>query len=179
MLLSKCFAAYSTCQRSFLTNRSAQTILQGISRHGYASTVEQPIISDARLSTLKLSSASSPPMWSRGDDKGGFSANEHSRNGRLAGSEALGSKGFSSVSIQNVHAMGRLPHVDGPSDGQRPSALAMLSAASKAASPQPTPAPVSAPFSESFYGPYPRESRAITGLSDDVFRCGMSNEQDM
>ena len=95
----------------------------------------------------------------------------------MAGSESLSSKGFSSVSVQNVHAMGRLPHVDGPSDGQRLSALSMLSAASKAASPQATPRSV--PSSESFYGPCPREARGATNMSDDVFRPQLPQREDM
>ena len=83
----------------------------------------------------------------------------------MTGSEAMSSKGFSSVSVQNVHAMGRLPHVDGPSDGQRLSALSMLAAAGKTASPQPTPCTV--PSSESLYGPY---GNGATVMCDDVFR---------
>ena len=94
----------------------------------------------------------------------------------MTGSEALSSKGFSSVSVQNVHAMGRLPHVDGPSDGQRLSALSMLAAARKAVSPQP--APRSVPSSESFYGPYKGKGRGVSVVGDDVFRPRMTQEEE-
>jgi hypothetical protein len=79
-------------------------------------------------SALKLSSASSPPIWLR-DDK---TLSEHSRNVRLTGSETLAGKCYSSVATQNVHVIGRLPHLDGANDSQRVSALSLLS---KAASP--------------------------------------------
>jgi hypothetical protein len=86
----------------------------------------------------------------------------------MTGSEAHSSKGFSSVSVQKFHAMGRLPHVDGPSEGQRVSAVSMLAAASKAVSPQPTPR--SDPSSESFYGSYGHEDRGVSVVNDDVFQ---------
>lgn len=76
--------------------------------------------------------------------------------------------------------MGRLPHVDGPSDGQRLSAKSMLSAASKAATSQPPACSVSA--SESFYGPGPVRRAGPAGFTfgnDDVFRAGMSRGEDM
>ena len=152
-------------------------MLRGLGRKGYNSTIEQSTGSDRSLSALKLSSASSPPIWSRGDDKAGWLANEHSRNGRLTGSEALNSKGFSSVSVQNVNAIARLPHVDGTSDGQRVSAKSILSAAGKAASPQLPPGPT--PSAEGFYGPYRRETRGITVTSDDIFHTRGSKEEEM
>jgi hypothetical protein len=114
-------------------------------------------------------------MWLRGDDRAGWFANEPLRSGRMAGSEVLNSKGFSSVSVQNVHAMGRLPHVDGPSDGQRLTALSMLSAASKAAIPQPMPG--SGPSSESLYAAYSRETYGSTLAANNVFR--MPQGEDM
>lgn len=76
--------------------------------------------------------------------------------------------------------MGRLPHVDGPSDGQRLSAKSMLSAASKAVTPH-LPAS-SVPASESFYGPGPVVRAGPAGFTfgnDDVFRTGMSRGEDM
>lgn len=51
--------------------------------------------------------------------------------------EAAINKGFSSVSVQNVHAIGRLPHMlDGTTDSQRRSAKLILSAAGQGRSPQ-------------------------------------------
>ncbi len=92
----------------------------------------------------------------------------------MTGSEAVSSKGFSSVSVQNVHAMGRLPHVDGPSDGQRLSALSMLAAAGRTTNPEPTPRSI--PSSESLYGPY---GRGVSVMSDDVFRPFIPQEENM
>ncbi|ETI21139.1 hypothetical protein G647_07483 [Cladophialophora carrionii CBS 160.54] len=158
-----------------LTN--AQDMLREISGRGYSSTIEKSNGSGPRLSSLKLSSASSPPIWSRADDKVGWFANEHPRSGRLTGSETHSSKGISSVSVQKFHAMGRLPHVDGPSDGQRVSAVSMLAAANKAVSPQP--APRSVPSSESVYGSYGQEDRGVSVVSDDVFRTRMRQEESM
>ncbi|EXJ55580.1 hypothetical protein A1O7_08508 [Cladophialophora yegresii CBS 114405] len=158
-----------------LTN--VQDMLREISGHGYSSTIEKSNGSGPRLSTLKLSSASSPPMWSRADEKVGWFANEHSRSGRMTGSESHSSKGISSVSVQKFHAMGRLPHVDGPSDGQKVSALSLLAAASKGVSPQP--APRSVPSSDSFYGSYGHEDHGVSVVGDDVFRSRMPQEESM
>ncbi|KAJ9613423.1 hypothetical protein H2200_003365 [Cladophialophora chaetospira] len=146
---------------------NTQNLLCNNGSHGFGPAIERPHGSDLRPTSLKLSSASSPPMWPRADDKSSWFANEHSRNGRMTGSEAMSSKGFSSasVSVQNVHAMGRLPPVDGPSDGQRPSALSMLAAASNTASPLPTPRSIAS--SEAFSVPY---GNGVLVVSDDVFR---------
>jgi hypothetical protein len=145
---------------------SALTIFGGHNLPQRTSNVETTG-ADPRLSDLKLSSASSPPLWPR-DDRNGWLSYERARNSRLAGSKALNSKGFSSVSVQNVHAIARLPHVDGTSDGQRPSAMSMLSAASKVSSPQTT--SQSLHSVGSFGGPYPREAPGSSSGTDDVFR---------
>ncbi|OAP57320.1 hypothetical protein AYL99_08058 [Fonsecaea erecta] len=141
--------------------------LPGFVRKGDRSTVEPSTGSEPCLSMLKQSSASSPSIWLRGEDRNGWASNEHSRNGRVTGSEALNNnKGFSSVSIQNVHAMGRLPHLfDGASDNQRLSAKSMLSAASKTAIPYLPPGAVTS--SQGFYESYPGEARGMTVESED------------
>ncbi|KIW82209.1 hypothetical protein Z517_05236 [Fonsecaea pedrosoi CBS 271.37] len=155
-----------------------QNLLPGFVRRGYRSTVEPSTSSDPSLSVLKQSSASSPSIWLRGEDRSGWISNEHLRNGRVTGSEALNNKGFSSISIQNVHAMGRLPHLlDGTSDGQRLSAKSMLSAASKAAPPYLMPTAVPPP--EAFYESYLREARAINVGHEDTFLARVPRKEAM
>jgi hypothetical protein len=148
-----------------------------IGSHGFGLKIEHSRRYDTKASTLKLSSTSSPPMRLRGDDSVSCLANEHMRSSRVAGSEALSSKGFSSVSVQNVHVMGRLPHVDGPSDGQRPSALSMLSVAGKANIPRAM--PQSVPSSDIFYGSCHQGVRGGRILGDDVFRPPMLRKDEM
>lgn len=110
------------------------------------------------MSTFKQSSASSTPLWLRGDDRAAWFAGEHSQ-------EAAVNKGFSSVSVQNVHAIGRLPHMlDGTTDSQRRSAMWMLSAAGKGRSPQRGHSATSA--SEAF-GPTRRAGRGLGVESED------------
>lgn len=131
------------------------------------------------MSTFKQSTASSPQFWPRGEDKTGWLATDHSRNGRDVSFDAVNNnKGFSSVSVQNVHAMGRLPHMmDGTADSQRRSAKSMLSAAGKALSPQLMQGSVSPPLPA--YVPYRQEARGILVESDDVFRPRVTKEENL
>ncbi|OAL28825.1 hypothetical protein AYO22_02690 [Fonsecaea multimorphosa] len=157
---------------------STQNFLPGFVRKGYRSTVEPSTGSEPSLPILKQSSASSPSIWLRGEDRSGWVSTEHLRNGRVTGSEALNNKGFSSVSIQNVHAMGRLPHsLDGANDGHKLSAKSLLSAASKTATPYLTPGAI--PTSEGFYESYPRGARGIAMESEDGFLGRMAKKEEM
>ncbi|EXJ74930.1 uncharacterized protein A1O5_01626 [Cladophialophora psammophila CBS 110553] len=158
---------------------NGQNIVRGFTRQDYRSAAEPSAGSEPCVSILKQSSASSPSMWLRGEDRAGWVSNEHLRNGRMTGSEALSSKGVSSVSIQNIHAMGRLPHLlDGTSEGQRLSAKSMLSAASKAASPRLTPRPVLL-SPEGFYESYLHESRGVPMEGNDGFLAQVPKKEEM
>ncbi|KIV93852.1 hypothetical protein PV10_05036 [Exophiala mesophila] len=69
--------------------------------------------------------------------------------------DAHANKGYSSVAVQNVHALGRLPHMmDGTWDGQRRSAKTLLTAAGKLRSPTLVHRP--SPTGGVWYGPHSR-----------------------
>lgn len=70
--------------------------------------------------------------------------------------DAQVNKGYSSVSVQNVHAMAHLPPLlDGTTDGQKFSAKSLLSAAGKIRSPTLIHRP--SPSGGAWFGPHSRE----------------------
>ena len=100
----------------------------------------------------------------------GWSASEQSKIGLDTAYDTAISKGFSSVSVQNVHAMGRLPHMlDGATDSQRRSAMSLLSAAGKVRSPPLVRSPTT-PAIGFHGGSQDREVGGVTLEGDDVFR---------
>ncbi|KAK6381458.1 uncharacterized protein PV06_05012 [Exophiala oligosperma] len=103
-------------------NRSFKTPRFG--RNAYTSVTGASTSTDTVLSTIPA--ATSPVRLSR--DKVGWSTSEYPKTGRESQYDATNIKGYSSVSVQNVHAMGRLPNmVDGATDMQQRSAMSMLS----------------------------------------------------
>jgi len=162
-----------------LTSRSARELSGKRSQQAYnsaASCISTSHASDPSSMVFKQVAACSSHVRSRGEDKARLSANEHSKNGLEISHEAVNTKGFSSVSVQNVHAMGRLPHMlDGTTDSQRRSAKSMLWAAGKGKNPRIMDTQGGAP--DGFYRPSRREVRGPTVDSDDVFRPRIAGEE--
>ncbi|EXJ94358.1 hypothetical protein A1O1_02752 [Capronia coronata CBS 617.96] len=127
--------------------------------------------SDPSMLTFKQSSASSTPLWLRGDDRVGWFASEPSQ-------EAGINKGYTSVSVQNVHAIGRLPHMlDGTTDSQRRSAKLMLSAAGKRRSPHRGHSATTA--SDAFPGPTGRTGRSPANGTDDGVQNTIGTQEEL
>ncbi|KIV87231.1 hypothetical protein PV11_02789 [Exophiala sideris] len=120
-----------------------------------------------------------PNVMSRADNKAGWSMSEHSRNGVEVPYDAANIKGHSSVSVQNVHAMGRLPHMlDGATDNQRRTAAWALSAAGGVRSPQLAHG-MSATANTHHGGPRDGEIGGVTLQNGDVYRPPLVKQGDM
>jgi len=131
------------------------------------------------LSTCGQPLALPPNVISRVDNKAGWSMREHSRNGVEVPYDAANIKGNSSVSVQNVHAMGRLPHMlDGATDNQRRTAAWALSAAGGVRSPQLAQGST-ATANTQHGGPRDGGIGEVNLGHDDVYRPPIVNQGDM
>ncbi|KAI1610729.1 hypothetical protein EDD36DRAFT_420762 [Exophiala viscosa] len=148
---------------------SSSLVLPRFGRQAYTSIITTSTDSGG-LSTFGQPLALPPNVMSRVDNRPGWSMSEHSRNGVEVPYDAANIKGHSSVSVQNVHAMGRLPHMlDGATDHQRRTAAWALSAAGGVRSPQPAQAST-ASASIQHGGPRDGEIGGVTLGNDGVYR---------
>ncbi|KAJ9501501.1 hypothetical protein H2202_003295 [Exophiala xenobiotica] len=146
-------------------------------RKAYTSITAASTESETALSTWGQPTPTSPQRLSR--DKAGWSASEQSKLGLETAYDTAIAKGYSSVSVQNVHAMGRLPHMlDGATDNQRRSAMSLLSAAGKVRSPPLVRSPA-APATRFYGGSQDREIGGVTLEGDDIFRPQSAKQEVM
>jgi hypothetical protein len=163
---------------SQLTAGSAVNMPRRLGRKAYTSLAAASRGSESNFGLYKQPTASSPQVWSGGSDWAGWSTGEHLKTGQDLPTDAVSTKSFSSVSVQNVHAMGRLPHMlDGTSDSQRRSAKSMLSAAGKTRNPPLASGPV--PTSTVLYQPHSRHPVGRGMESDDVFQPQFVRQEGM
>ncbi|KEF53037.1 uncharacterized protein A1O9_10945, partial [Exophiala aquamarina CBS 119918] len=95
-----------------------------------------PVTSHGGMCSLNQPLASGSNIWTQGDNKSNWPSQDRLMKDWECGQDANLNKGYSSVSVQNVHAMGHLPHMlDGTTDSQKFSAKSLLSAAGKVRSP--------------------------------------------
>jgi hypothetical protein len=136
-------------------------------REAYHSPALPSAASDPSMIVSNQFSTSSGHMSTRLEDRGSWQAGEKAPVGNEFAPDSHDNKGFSSVLVQNVHALARLPHMmDGTSDAQRRSAKSMLAAVT---SPRLMLRP--SPTSGAWYGPHSREVRGrVHENNDDVFR---------
>lgn len=114
-----------------------------------------------------LSSGSN--IWARGDDKVDCPSQHSATKDWESAQDGHVNKGYSSVSVQNVHAMGHLPHMlDGTTDGQKSSAKLLLSAAGKVRSPTLIHRP--SPTGGAWFGPHSRQVQGHTSEDEGIFR---------
>lgn len=108
-------------------------------------------------------------IWNHGDDKVEWPSQHQISRDWESVQDAHVNKGYSSVSVQNVHAMGHLPHMlDGTTDGQKFSAKSMLSAAGKVRSPTLYHRP--SPTGGAWFGPHSRQVQSHASEGVGAFR---------
>lgn len=114
-----------------------------------------PLETSSSSLAVKHPSALSSPSWAAQHSSSRWVAEGQSWQDGESSLDPHANKGYSSVAVQNVHALGRLPHMmDGTWDGQRRSAKTLLTAAGKIRSPMLVHRP--SPTSGVWYGPHSR-----------------------
>ncbi|KIW11910.1 hypothetical protein PV08_09183 [Exophiala spinifera] len=144
-------------------------------RNAYTSVTGASTSSDTALSSIPT--ITSPVRLSR--DKAGWSASEFPKTARESPYDATNIKGYSSVSVQNIHAMVRLPNTVGEStDMQRRSAVSLLSAAGKARSPESGRIPTG-PRNRFHNNPQGRNGGGVMLPAENIFRPQAAKHENM
>lgn len=149
----------------------------------YKPSTTSPLISDSGSLARKQIRSPNSQKWMSEQAGGTWRPDNQLQQGQEPGFDSQHvNKGYSSVAIQNVHALGRLPHMlDGTTDGQQRSAKTLLAAATKVRSPMLVHRP--SPTSGAWYGPHSREVHSnSSGIGnvvngDNRSRTGMHKSQ--
>lgn len=127
---------------------------------------------------MKQPLTSGSNIWAQGDDNVDWPSQHQTTKDWESVQDGHLNKGYSSVSVQNVHAMGHLPHMlDGTIDGQKSSAKSLLSAAGKVRSPTLIHRP--SPTGGAWFGPHSRQVQGHASEGDGSFQSGTYKVQGM